>query len=113
MTLTRTCMRIVLELAESLDSWLVLGFTGMTAVSFFPGSEYHAGGAWAPVAAAVIEASAYDPLVGRSACTGRNWKTGAGPVTVLPCVRSRNHAGRTSVTRAIRLLPYASGDIMP
>lgn len=52
----------VLSLAESLDSWLVLGFRHDRGVVFLA-SEYQGDGVLGPVAAAVIEPPAYDPLV--------------------------------------------------
>jgi hypothetical protein len=69
---------IVLELAESLDSWLVLGFRHDRRVVFLA-SEYHAGGGLGPVAAAVIEASAYDPLVETVRMYWAELEAGAGP----------------------------------
>lgn len=55
----------VLHLAESLDSWLLLGFRHHRSV-FFLASQHQADGALGPVTAAVIEPSVYDPLVAMS-----------------------------------------------
>lgn len=68
----------VLSLAESLDSWLVLGFRHDRRVIFLA-SQYRADGILGPVAAAAIEPSAYDPLVEMARAYWARLEAAAGP----------------------------------
>lgn len=68
----------VLSLAESLDSWLVLGFRHDRSVVFLA-SEYRADGAPGPVAAAVIEPPVYNQLVEMARVYWAKLEAAAGP----------------------------------
>lgn len=68
----------VLHLAESLDSWLLLGFRHRRSV-FFLASQHQADGALGPVTSAVIEPSVYDPLVAMSLVYLAELEGAAGP----------------------------------
>ncbi len=68
----------VLSLAESLDSWLVLGFRHDRSVVFLA-SQYRTGGALDPVTAAVIEPPVYDPLVEMSRVCWAKLEAATGP----------------------------------
>jgi hypothetical protein len=68
----------VLSLAESLDSWLVLGFRHDRSV-VFAASQYQAGGVPGPVAAAVIEQPEYDALVEMARAYWAKLEAAAGP----------------------------------
>jgi hypothetical protein len=68
----------VLSLAESLDSWLVLGFRHDRSVVFLA-SRYQAGGALGLVSAAVIEPPVYDSLVEMSRVYWAKLEAAAGP----------------------------------
>jgi hypothetical protein len=67
----------VLSLAESLDSWLVLGFRHDCGVVFL--ASYRAGCALDPVTAAVIEPPVYDSLVEMARVYWANLEAAAGP----------------------------------
>jgi hypothetical protein len=66
----------VLSLAESLDSWLVLGFRHDRGVVFL--ASYRAGGALGPVTA-VIEPPVYDSLVEMARVYWAKLEAAAGP----------------------------------
>ncbi len=67
----------VLSLAESLDSWLVLGFRHDRGVVFL--ATYRAGCAPGPVTAAVIEPSVYDSIVEMARVYWAKLEAAAGP----------------------------------
>jgi hypothetical protein len=96
----------VLSLAESLDSWLLLGFRHDGNVVFLA-SEYRAGGVSGEVITAVIEPPVYDSLVEMSRVYWAKLEAATGPGH-----GPRSSTTSSATTRRASALPLALAGVL-